>query len=722
MKNRIGSALALILILMALAAVACAPAPASPPQTLPNDTVGPTSQPTPGAAPEPNLVVVAAPIESVEVIIAESFPPQYFLKVKSGLPNGCVRFNEYVVNRSDAEIDVKVTNLEPADKNVICTMVYGTVNSNIVLGTDFEGGREYTVRVNDVVETFTAQGGETSAEIDETAIEPAPIESVAILLDRGPELVVVSGLPNSCYELSDHALTRQGDTFILDVNNVRPADESIMCAEIYRTVDTRIAIQGQIEPCKVYEVLANDKPMSIQAIAPNVFCAAPDENTGLTPTPGPSVGQKIPDYETVEVLAPIEKLEIDVREGEYLALVTSGLPGGCARFHESGVALDGNLISIKITNLMPSPNEPVPCTRIYGVMPHEISLGTDLEEGATYTVVVNESTTETFTVAAGGSLGGLSTPTPTPPSSPELPPYDTVEVPAPIDSLKIEELNGEYFALINSGLPSGCASFHESDITVDGTLISIKITNLQPAPGQLVACTAIYGTKSHRIPLGRDLQEGVTYKVVVNDSAMETFTVSAKVSTGGSDAGDVIGSGQTVDVRYGTTLYLDHLGLEFHFADVLEDSRCPANALCIWAGQARVLIGVTAQGEDLGQHELRLEGGSDSSGDVTIGAFELRLVALDPYPGTADGGIQRDEYTASLLVTAEETSSSGSIDDFEIILTAEPVEGQLLTMRFTAELIGGADNSKELYCTGTTWEFGDGMGIAMMPSCIQWTP
>ena len=93
MKNRIGSALALILILMALAAVACAPAPASPPQTLPNDTVGPTSQPTPGAAPEPNLVVVAAPIESVEVIIAESFPPQYFLKVKSGLPNGCVRFN-----------------------------------------------------------------------------------------------------------------------------------------------------------------------------------------------------------------------------------------------------------------------------------------------------------------------------------------------------------------------------------------------------------------------------------------------------------------------------------------------------------------------------------------------------------------------------------------------------------------------------------------------------
>ncbi|MCH8061920.1 MAG: hypothetical protein IH861_05405, partial [Chloroflexi bacterium] len=507
--------------------------------------------------------------------------------------------------------------------------------------------------------------------------------------------------------LSDHALTRQGDTFILDVNNVRPADDSIMCAEIYRTVDTRIAIQGEIEPCKVYEVLANDKPMSIQASALNVRCASPARQ------PAPSL----------VVAAPIESVEIIVAESyppQYSLKVKSGLPNGCVRFNEYVVSRSEAEIDVRVTNIVPA-NKNVICTMVYGTVDSKIALGTDFEGGTEYTVRVND-VVETFTAQVGETSSVPATPTPTPPSSPELPPYETVEVLAPIDSLKIEELNGEYFALINSGLPSGCASFHESGLTRNGTLINIKITNLQPASGQLIACTAIYGTKTHRIPLGRDLQEGVTYKVAVNDSTTETFTVSAKASTGGSDAGDVIGSGQTVDVRYGTTLYLDHLGLEFHFADVLEDSRCPANALCIWAGQARVLIGVTAQGEDLGQHELRLEGGSDSSGDVTIGAFELRLVALDPYPGTADGGIQRDEYTASLLITAEETSSSGSIDDFEIILTAQPVDGQLLTMRFTAELVGGADNSKELYCTGTTWEFGDGMGIAMTPACIQWTP
>ncbi|MCH8271303.1 MAG: hypothetical protein IH985_08870, partial [Planctomycetes bacterium] len=93
-------------VALTLAAVACTPAPASPSQTLPNDNANPAQRPTPDAAPEPNLVVVAAPIESVEIIVAESFPPQYFLEVKSGLPNGCVRFDEYVVSRSDAEIDV----------------------------------------------------------------------------------------------------------------------------------------------------------------------------------------------------------------------------------------------------------------------------------------------------------------------------------------------------------------------------------------------------------------------------------------------------------------------------------------------------------------------------------------------------------------------------------------------------------------------------------------
>ena len=99
-----------------------------------------------------------APIESVHIDIAESFPPQYFLTVVSGLPNGCVKFDSYYPRRIDeTNLEVQIINSVPTDPDVVCTQVYGTVETRVVLGSKFESGTTYTVTVNDVVETFVAQ-------------------------------------------------------------------------------------------------------------------------------------------------------------------------------------------------------------------------------------------------------------------------------------------------------------------------------------------------------------------------------------------------------------------------------------------------------------------------------------------------------------------------------------------------------------------------------------
>ena len=103
-----------------------------------------------------DTVQVLAPIDAVEILIAESDPPQYFLHVVSGLPNGCVRFDSYDMMRDGDTIHVEVFNLEPADQNMVCTQVYGTVEHNIPLGSDFEPGKTFTVDVNGVIETFAA--------------------------------------------------------------------------------------------------------------------------------------------------------------------------------------------------------------------------------------------------------------------------------------------------------------------------------------------------------------------------------------------------------------------------------------------------------------------------------------------------------------------------------------------------------------------------------------
>lgn len=103
------------------------------------------------------MVKVPAPIDQVDIWIAESWPPQYFLHVVSGLPNSCVQFDSYDVIRDGDTIRVEVTNLEPGDGGTACAQVYRTVEHTIPLGSDFVSGRTYTVVVNDVTETFVAQ-------------------------------------------------------------------------------------------------------------------------------------------------------------------------------------------------------------------------------------------------------------------------------------------------------------------------------------------------------------------------------------------------------------------------------------------------------------------------------------------------------------------------------------------------------------------------------------
>ena len=102
------------------------------------------------------LVQVLAPIESVEILIMESSPPQYSVAVVSGLPNSCVSFGGYSLTRDDDTIQIEMVNWKPADPGIVCAQVYGTVATNIPLGSKFEPGEIYTVEVNGVTTTFKA--------------------------------------------------------------------------------------------------------------------------------------------------------------------------------------------------------------------------------------------------------------------------------------------------------------------------------------------------------------------------------------------------------------------------------------------------------------------------------------------------------------------------------------------------------------------------------------
>ena len=105
----------------------------------------------------PGIAQVLAPIESVEVLILESFPAQYNVSVVLGLPNACVTFDGYFLDRAPGLVQIQVLNQQPADLEVSCAQVYSSMSLVVRLGSDFEAGETYTVEVNDVIETFVAQ-------------------------------------------------------------------------------------------------------------------------------------------------------------------------------------------------------------------------------------------------------------------------------------------------------------------------------------------------------------------------------------------------------------------------------------------------------------------------------------------------------------------------------------------------------------------------------------
>jgi hypothetical protein len=106
-----------------------------------------------GPTPAPDRQTVAAPIDDLQVVVRESNPPQVTLKVKAGLPSGCAKRDTYTVDRAADTITVRVLNTMPTG-NQVCTMIYGTYELSIDLGTDFRPGVTYTVRVNDKTATF----------------------------------------------------------------------------------------------------------------------------------------------------------------------------------------------------------------------------------------------------------------------------------------------------------------------------------------------------------------------------------------------------------------------------------------------------------------------------------------------------------------------------------------------------------------------------------------
>ena len=103
--------------------------------------------------------------------------------------------------------------------------------------------------------------------------------------------------------------------------------------------------------------------------------------------------------------------------------------------------------------------------------------------------------------------------------------------------------------------------------------------------------------------------------------------------------------GQSFELRPGASAILRD-GLKVAFDGVRADSRCPMDALCVWAGDATVTVRLSQPAATPAERALHTQAGGPEAQYL---AYVSKLVALAPYP-RSDRQIRPDDYVATLAV------------------------------------------------------------------------
>jgi hypothetical protein len=96
----------------------------------------------------------------------------------------------------------------------------------------------------------------------------------------------------------------------------------------------------------------------------------------------------------------------------------------------------------------------------------------------------------------------------------------------------------------------------------------------------------------------------------------------------------------------GQTASIEREKLFINFKAVLEDSRCPVNVVCVWAGNGKVEFEIL----DIdGQHKTLTLNTEDEPRATTLKGHKLKLISLNP-PRVDGVSMSPGDYSVTLLV------------------------------------------------------------------------
>jgi hypothetical protein len=107
-------------------------------------------------------------------------------------------------------------------------------------------------------------------------------------------------------------------------------------------------------------------------------------------------------------------------------------------------------------------------------------------------------------------------------------------------------------------------------------------------------------------------------------------------------------SGATIVLPFGSSKQVD-ADLRVSFAQVVEDSRCPASVVCVWQGNGAIRLDITT-GSGPHSAQLNTAGGNAFPNETSVDGYTFRLMELAPQRQTPDP-VPSQQYRATIHVT-----------------------------------------------------------------------
>lgn len=117
----------------------------------------------------------------------------------------------------------------------------------------------------------------------------------------------------------------------------------------------------------------------------------------------------------------------------------------------------------------------------------------------------------------------------------------------------------------------------------------------------------------------------------------------------------------TVLLSYGDSLRIRDNNITLVFSGVPQDSRCPINAECIWAGDATVSLQMIFPGKEV---PLELHTGLSFRNKQIIGNYLVSLVSLEPNNIAGKPTVQKDYKIRLVISAAPKNLVKGTVKDY----------------------------------------------------------